>query len=223
MLNFCCLYEYLGMQYLKVSPINETVEPGLTNVISGFLDKREKSELAFSPWTAYPYKPEVKFTIAHTGDKILLKYYVKEKTIRAAGNRINASVWEDSCVEFFISFDEKGYYNFEFNCIGTGLLGFGKGKTDRELLPAESISRIGYQANITNGVNGLIEWELALVIPSSVFVHHPFSSLKGKQCRANFYKCGDLLPEPHFVTWSDIKSPEPNFHLPDFFGTLVFE
>jgi hypothetical protein len=46
--------------------------------------------------------------------------------------------------------------------------------------------------------------------------------MKGKKCRANFYKCGDDLPEPHFLAWNMINTEEPDFHRPEFFGTLEF-
>jgi len=31
------------------------------------------------------------------------------------------------------------------------------------------------------------------------------------------------LDEPHYLAWSNIIAPEPNFHLPQYFGTLYFE
>ena len=34
-------------------------------------------------WKDYPYRPEVEFRIAHTGDAILLNYRVKEESVRA--------------------------------------------------------------------------------------------------------------------------------------------
>ena len=70
---------------------------------------------------------------------------------------------------------------------------------------------------------GNIHWELLLIIPVDIFIYHELDSLRSKFCRANFYKCGDKLPEPHFISWSAIHSPEPDFHLPDFFGELYFE
>jgi hypothetical protein len=61
-----------------------------------------------------------------------------------------------------------------------------------------------------------------LAIPLSIFTHHPNLSLKGKTCNANFYKCGDKLAEPHFIAWSNIDTPKPDFHRPDFFGQVFF-
>lgn len=206
----------LCVGFVKDSKSDEPIEN-----VSLLLDKLARYSLEFSPWPAYPYKPQVRFSIAHASDRILLKYYVEEKTISAAEGNINGRVWEDSCVEFFISFGEKEYYNLEFNCIGTALVGYGNKKTDRELLPEVIIKGLGFQSLIQNSY-GLICWELTIVIPLKLFIHHQLSSLVRKHCRVNFYKCGDALPEPHFLSWSDIQSEEPNFHLPEFFGEALF-
>ncbi len=187
------------------------------------LNTCEKHSLQFTPWSEVPYKPVVSFSIAHQVSHIYIKFFVAEKEIRAVNSKINGSVWEDSCVEFFISFDEMGYYNLEFNCIGTPLVGFGKNKTVRNLLPIESIRKIRISSFIYTKDTDEVNWELTVAIPASVFLHHPGILFKERTCRANFYKCGDLLSVPHFVTWSNIESTDPNFHLPEFFGTAVFE
>jgi hypothetical protein len=191
--------------------------------ISTELDAVERHALNNAPWPSYAYKPKVEFSIAHAADSIYLKYYVNEKSIRAAAGNVNGNVWEDACVEFFISFDASGYYNLEFNCIGTTLAAFGKDRNNRNLLPAEVINNIRYQSLIRNEIDNSAHWELTLAIPLQIFVHHSISSLDGIGCKVNFYKCGDKLPEPHFISWSNIQSEHPNFHLPQFFGTLVFE
>ena len=46
-------------------------------------------------WKDYPYRPEVEFRIAHTGDAILLNYRVKEESVRAVAAEDNGRVWED--------------------------------------------------------------------------------------------------------------------------------
>jgi hypothetical protein len=45
----------------------------------------------------------------------------------------------------------------------------------------------------------------------------------GVQWRANFYKCGDKTSHPHWLTWSVVDKPEPDFHRPEFFGILEFD
>lgn len=211
------------MQKLNIKNLPGFTEASDINEISKLLNNVEKHKLEFVPWTAYPYKPSVLFAISYSTSSILLKFFVQEKQIRALNHKINSSIWEDSCVEFFISFDDDNYYNIEFNCIGTGLIGYGQSKTQRKLLDVNTVNKVKALSNINSEKGKKVSWELTMIIPLSVFEHTPLSTLEKRKCRANFYKCGDLLPEPHFVSWSDIKSENPNFHLPDYFGQLVFE
>lgn len=189
------------------------------------LDALERHPLEGVPWPAYPYKPAVSFAIAHAGACILLKYYVQEEAVRAAHHAVNAPVFEDSCVEFFLSFGEdKGYYNLECNCLGTCSLAYGPQRAGRLPVADGIVRTIRTHTTVDRAAGGNgVAWTLTLVIPAAVFVHHRLLSLQGQRCRANLYKCGDRLPRPHFIAWSGIRSPEPDFHLPQFFGALRFE
>ena len=204
-----------------VPGINEEIQ---VEKISHLLDTFERNPLAYSPWPEFPFKPKVSFSIAHSNTSIFLKFFVEEKHIRAINIQSNSPVYEDSCVEFFVSFDEGiNYYNFEFNCIGTGLVGYGSSKDNRQLLDARLVNNLEKQSNITSENDNGFNWQLTIVIPLSIFIHTTLPTLSDTNSRANFYKCGDLLPEPHFISWSNIVSETPNFHLPRFFGKLVFE
>jgi Carbohydrate-binding family 9 len=178
--------------------------------------------LAEQPWPSFAYKPDVKFSIAHTGDHIVLTFDVDEAEVRHVNTAVNSSVWEDSCVEFFISFDDRGYYNFEFNCIGTALVGFGNDRNNRKLLPETLVKRIKCFASMEKKADGF-HWQLQAIIPLSVFMYHAVFNLEGKKCKANFYKCGDKLSQPHFLAWNNIETAEPDFHQPAFFGEIEFE
>ena len=70
---------------------------------------------------------------------------------------------------------------------------------------------------------GECTWEAALVIPASAIFRHEIADLDGKVMRGNFYKCGDLLQTPHFLSWAPIGLPQPKFHCPEFFGKLNFQ
>lgn len=177
-------------------------------------------------WNEFPYKPEVSFRIACTDKAFMLHYKVKENSIRARYGEDNGSVWTDSCVEFFsIPAQDDIYYNIECNCIGTVLLEAGKpGQKPRERAPLDivkkiqrwsSLGRTPFEERIGNA-----EWEVALWIPLEVFFKHHLSSLKQETIRANFYKCGDELQTPHFLSWKPISLPKPNFHCPEFFGLI---
>lgn len=179
-------------------------------------------------WKEYPYKPEMKFGIAHTGDRILLHYRITEQSVRAVAPTDNGRVWEDACAEFFIQPEEgeNVYYNFECNCAGTLLIEFGPvgNRTHAPLTVLESVKRWASLGRTPFDEKiGLCTWDLALVIPATALFHHSIKSLDGKTTRANFYKCGDLLQTPHFLSWSPIDLPKPCFHCPDFFGKIYFD
>jgi len=195
---------------------------------SAWLDKLVKNRIDIVPWPEFNYKPEVKFSIAHNNNCLFIKFYVQEQSARAVFRKTNDPVYKDSCVEFFIAFnDETVYYNLEVNILGTCLLGFGTGKTKRELVPVTCVEKIKHAASLTiqpvaEG-KPVVKWELTLLIPVEVFCFHQFTSFYGQNCRVNFYKCGDDLPVPHFLSWNKIETAEPNFHVPEYFGHMQFD
>ena len=210
---------------MQVEKINYRANNIDIREIAEILNANKRERIAYSPWkNTYPYIPEVSFAIAFNSAFLFLKYYVKEKEIRAINNTINGSVWEDSCVEFFISLcDKDPYYNFEFNCIGTALVGYGHSNKERVLLDEKEISKIKTVSNITRQGDGDFEWELTVAIPFKIFTQHQDWTFEGMNCKGNFYKCGDELTQPHFLTWANIDYATPNFHLPDFFGAINFQ
>jgi len=124
--------------------------------IAILLRKSEKHNLLFAPWRAYPYRPLVHFSISYGQGALFLQFNVEEKFIKATHGRMNDPVYEDSCVEFFISFDEgKTYYNIEINCIGTVLGGFGQGKESRQLLPETLLEKIKSSVLINRSNKGI--------------------------------------------------------------------
>lgn len=211
---------------LNVSFLSDYYHSSPIETLSACLDKQPKQEIKYAPWQMLLDKPEAAFAIAYAEDAIFLKFFIAEKTLKSVYINPNDPVYEDSCVEFFISFnDNPSYYNFEFNCRGTCLLGYGADKK-RTLISSDLILTIKSQTRIKTKKaamgKDLIYWELTLNIPKSVFIHDSALQLKGIKSKANFFKCGDGLPEPHYLAWNNIQSFEPNFHLPAFFGKLNF-
>ena len=178
-------------------------------------------------WESYPYCPKALFRIAYTQEAILINYRIEEKSVRAKYEKDNGAVWTDSCAEFFVAPANDGiYYNIESNCIGTVLVGAGKERHNRERAPQDILDKIQRWASLGNkSFDERIEdstWELSLIIPYSVFYKHQLKSFDGKTINANFYKCGDELQTPHFISWNRIEAPKPDFHRPESFGKLVF-
>lgn len=178
---------------------------------------------------SYPYKPDVRFAAAHTSDAVLLHFKVREQSVLARCSADRESVWQDSCVEFFLS-PEPGdglYYNFEFNCIGRMYACVGPDRNSRQFLPESAYAAIKRASSLGETAFeerlGECEWDLSAIVPVSCLVRHDIASLDGLQMSGNFYKCGDHLSVPHFVSYAPINVPKPDFHRPDCFCKLVFE
>lgn len=178
-------------------------------------------------WSAFSYKPQVSFRIGHTGNEIWLKFYVTENHIRAMETNTNGDVHKDSCVEFFIAFDKNNYYNFEFSCIGTRHLSFGPGRGNRTRISPEIVEQIEIESTLGNqpfdSKSGNFSWEMMIRIPVRCFAFNNINSLDNTVANANFYKCGDETAKPHFVTWNQIETENPDYHRPEFFGKIQFE
>jgi hypothetical protein len=216
---------------MKIAEIKKTdlkaAYPDLED-ISNSLDKLdERLSIDTLNWESYNYKPEVSLAISYSDNEIFLKYYIRERYFKAEKTETNQSVCEDSCVEFFVSPGDDGlYYNLEFNGIGTCLLGTGTGRENSTRANPEIVSKIRRLSTAgkkpVKETEGDFEWTLTVAVPFEVFFHHDVKDLKGKTFRANFYKCGDKLSVPHYVTWNPVGTENPDYHRPEYFGTLKF-
>ncbi|WP_319226408.1 carbohydrate-binding family 9-like protein [Draconibacterium orientale] len=216
------------MKNLTVTKINTTSSLSVQEAAL-LLEKNTKTEVIdILNWEkAFPYKPEIKFRIAHTGNEIWLKFYVREKNILAQETKINGDVYKDSTVEFFISIDGTNYYNFEFNCIGTPHVGYGPGRGNRTPILPEVLKQIDIESSLGNEPfaekSGDFSWEMMICIPTQCFAFDKVQSLNGLEATTNFYKCGDETSDPHFVTWNAIDTENPDYHRPEFFAPVKFE
>ena len=199
--------------------------------VSDLSSQFDKVGIPFHPidtvnWATYPYCPEVRFRIAHNNEAIFLNYKVNESDIKAVCSHDDGKVWEDSCVEFFVSFNEGYYYNIECNCIGKILIGKSSfDRKDRVRLSNALLNRVDRWSSLGDSpVENLSgNWEVSLLIPNEIFYPHITNTFENVKARGNFYKCGDRLQTPHYLSWNPIQNEKPNFHLPEFFGELLFE
>jgi hypothetical protein len=212
----------LAEQYLSISFLQPGYRYASIADIASAMDDLPKHEISNAPWKDFLYKPDCSFAIAHNNCNIYLKFYVIEDALLARFTSPNSLVYKDSCVEFFIAFNnEPGYYNLEFNCIGTAYVGYGSSKTEREAAPTDIVKQIESNS-LVYSVDGRIKWELTLKIPIDTFYRHGNQVLLQGGAKCNFYKCGDDMPVPHYISWNNIVSEGPNFHLPEFFGQASF-
>lgn len=201
-------------------------ESNNVDVFTKKLGQNIKYTISNNPWN-YEFSGEADFSIAYTQAGILLQFNVIEENVLSRFTKANDPVYKDSCVEFFIALNnEAAYYNFEFNCTGTCLAGYGTSATDRKLLSTEKINQIEVTStfkSLTFKEQEMVNWQLTMLIPNEVFEFHKIDNFNGQEANVNFYKCGDDLPKPHYLCWNPIiNSEEPNFHLPAYFGKAVF-
>lgn len=187
----------------------------------------ELRPVACNNWAEeYPYAPKVGFRMFHTGEKLYLRFEVEERYTQALVAEDNGEVWTDSCVEFFLSLDDTGYYNFETSCNGRMLLAFRKRKPEPTYASPEVMRSVERVPSLGGECfperEGDNRWTLTLAIPAAALFRHRLASWSGVEARMNLYKCGDNLTKPHFLSWSPIDAPAPNFHLPEYFRTVQF-
>ncbi|MFI3305141.1 MAG: carbohydrate-binding family 9-like protein [Rikenellaceae bacterium] len=173
-------------------------------------------------WVEFPYKPEVTFQIGYDDRYLYVRFEVVESHVRGSYLNDNEPVWQDSCVEIFIQEpDTDYYYNFEVNCIGTILAARRTSRADSTPLSEADLERVIRGSSLPpkriDRSDDPDAWALLLGIPFDLI------GCKGvpAELRANLYKCGDRTNTPHYLSWSPIDTPSPDFHRPEFFGTLM--
>ena len=176
-------------------------------------------------WADFSYKPVVVFDIARGDKDLYIHYFVRGLSLRAMAGEDGEFVHTDSCVEFFVRKSEEQFYtNFEFNCIGTCLAARGNGRHNRTPFTSNEYKKIRRYTTVPQGTfaekTGLYEWELTVAIPFEL-MGLDAANLPAA-IRANFYKCADETAHPHYVTWSEINLPAPDYHCPEHFGEILF-
>lgn len=61
--------------------------------------------------------------------------------------------------------------------------------------------------------------KVAMRIPWNGWIHQP---QKGERWRVNLFRCVGKDPNRGYLAWQPTKTPEPGFHVPHAFGTLLF-
>ncbi len=186
-----------------------------------------KAEINQINWKEkFPKNVQTDFFVSHDNETLYILFQVYGEKIRANNTEDFGSVWEDSCVEFFSQRDgEKVYRNLECNILGTILFAERESRESSNRLTEEvkTISRYTQIERKYENGRQTADWFAFLQIPKTVIGFKKDEKLSNQILKANFYKCGDETPEPHYLSWNPIDLSEPNFHVPQFFGTLKFE
>ncbi len=179
--------------------------------------------------------PGVRLKLLYNNKGISGIFSIEDKYMLCRQNKNMDPVWNDSCVEFFVKpFRNKGYFNFEFNCLGILYASYivDPERTEfgfKDFIPfgsmdcneVETFSSI--KAPIEPECIESINWTLQFFIPYSLLERYTgildFENSNEWSC--NFYKCADESSHPHWISWSPVN--KLNFHAPESFGKLLFE
>lgn len=176
--------------------------------------------------------PRTEFKIGYDDRAVHLLFRVEDRFVRATAVRHQERVCGDSCVEFFFvpgPDTDTGYFNLEINCGGTVLFHhnreerFGTRVIERQRCES-LVTMHSLPSRVEPELTDPVTWQVACSIPYDLLAE--YVAMRPPQprdtWRANVYKCADDTSHPHWLTWSEVVAPRPDFHLVRFFGFLGF-
>ena len=193
-------------------------------------------EIAYFRPESSNHRPETFVKLLYNDESVFGIIKVNDNYIQCIHSKYQDMVCEDSCVEWFVQpQQDKGYFNFEFNCGGTLHCSYiedhtrtSNGFKKFDFLTKEH----GEKIKVFHSLPKIIEqeittptiWYIEFQIPISILRSY-IEDLKpirsGSQWKGNFFKCGDRTSFPHWASWAPVS--ELNFHQPLDFGRLIFE
>ena len=180
-----------------------------------------KEEIACTPWEPVPHI-RAWFQVCWNENGLHVRMQAQEKDIVRNLTGPLDSICDDSCLEFFFSPESDGrYLNMEVNPNGAINLGLRYDRYRYTRLTHKNFQNL-LQVQPFTTEDG---WGVEYMFPLSFLqLFYPGLTLNsGKEMRANFYKCGDCTPTPHYKTWNPVGTPSPDYHQPAYFGNLILK
>ena len=183
--------------------------------------RAEKALISNYKWTE-GYAPEAYAQLIYIeGRGFALKMTAMEENPKAIYDKYNDPVYKDSCLEFFVRFNSESpkYMNFEMNSNGSFLAAVRADRANKT--PINMLAPLP-RVKATKEED---KWSVEVFFSNDFIgkLFGKFSFARGESFKGNFYKCGDETEIPHFGMWAPIDNPTPDFHRPEFFGTLKIE
>ena len=176
------------------------------------------------------HHPITRAKLLYDARHIYVLFDVADRFVRSTVTEYLGSVYNDSCVEFFVQPKlDKGYFNIEVNCGGALLLYYIEDPTPMSdefakftKVPPELGRRVTIYHSMPEVVDpemvGDTTWRIQYALPLDLLGHYvdAIGDPAGQTWRANFYKCADNSSHPHWMSWAPIAGPL-NFHQPQYF------
>ncbi len=168
----------------------------------------------------------------YNDQNVYVIFKVQDRFVRIVTNEINGPVWEDAAAEFFFSPDMAAplkYFNLEMTGGGTPLMCYNTFPLELHYLDTIDIKEIEIAHSlpelVPKEITDSVTWSLEYKVPLALIEKYANVTrpAPGINWMANFYKCASNNSNPHYFTWAKVVSPSPNFHLPEYFGKLIFD
>lgn len=157
------------------------------------------------------------------GEGFYVEMVCEESDPKRVYHNYNDPVCNDSAMEIFLAFPEKGeplsndvmYINFEINSNAALYAAYGKGRKGRKHMPESYLETADCKAVISEN-----EWKLSVLFPEEFLKKEcGIEELNEKtEFYCNFYKIAESPEIIHFGAFNKIDNETPNFHLPVFFA-----
>lgn len=185
-------------------------------------EKCESYEVPHHLWAeSYPqfYAADVKLCVVEN-QGLFVRLCCEESEPKAVYTKRDDPIYKDSCLEFFVQpvSGDARYINFEINPNGAYLSELGTSRFDRVLV--KEVTDAACKVTVLCVENG---WGIELFIPDMLVAdcyNKEFSFSAEQQIKINIYKCGDETEYPHYSSLFFVDTPKPDFHRPEFFGTV---
>jgi hypothetical protein len=177
------------------------------------------------------FRPVAKAKMMYDAENLYLIFRVDDQHVRIQTQHFNGPVSGDACVEFFFSPDKDWplrYFNLEINAGGVPLMAYHSEGVRKNFIEDDFKNvKIAHTlpGKLDKEISTPVTWVIECKFPIEVLrkYSHITGPDKGAVWKANFYKTSSRSSNPHYLTWSIVKNPTPQFHLPQFFGTLIFK
>lgn len=184
-------------------------------------------------WPEYPLLPQAQAQLCFLKEQgLILRLTAQESSPRAVFQAQDDPVYQDSCLEAFLTFSREenspGYMNLEVNSNGAFLAALGTCRENRT--PLKVLTQNAPQKFSLPEIKAFRKpdcwgWESFLSLSFIEAVWGKRAVLALTEDRGvfwgNFYKCGDKTDAPHYLSWSPIETPAPDFHRPEQFGVIT--
>ncbi|WP_232834822.1 carbohydrate-binding family 9-like protein [Pleomorphovibrio marinus] len=179
------------------------------------------------------FMPETEAKLAYDTHYIYGIFRVKDRYVISEETKPNGPVSRDSCVEWFFAPDEDSphtYFNIEINAGGTTLFHHVTvPRKEYKVIDEEDISEITVATSMPSVISPEITSDTTWIVEYKIPIRllKKYSNItqpsKGVTWKANFYKTANRNSNPHYITWNIVENPRPDFHLPQYFGKLIFQ